>query len=462
MKAFRRILGLILSLALLLALAPAALAVTVPKGAKQLYQSVLDALELNGSVFNNIGRGYLGDLDGDGEAELLVAYVTRKSYDSPDVTVFSLYDAENGALVTRARDVQIRMDAGGGSCGIMLGVYQGADAIITWRSNSDVSYGSVEETNIYRASDAAKLVSLRRVEEYDPASTTYFVNGTAVSKSAYDRESYYDLDAAWLTKAELQRALSNSTEASDERILVYLMLDEPTNKTCTVGDAWPDLIGGRYRVTYDDLTSETIPLTRDMVLSFDSSVPGWTSVELWSPEGSWWYDVLVQFQDVTNEYMYYYDPVYWALANGITTGVDAAHFSPYSTVTRGQAVTFLWRAAGCPRPRSSKNPFTDVRSGDYFYDAVLWAVEQGITNGTDASHFSPNQTCTQAHIITFLWRLAGRPGSTGTGTWYYDAVTWANRQNLLKDMLGTFLPENDCPRSDVVTYLYRAAQNGLL
>ena len=101
---------------------------------------------------------------------------------------------------------------------------------------------------------------------------------------------------------------------------------------------------------------------------------------------------------------YYEDAVDWAVANGITTGTDAAHFSPDGICTRAQAVTFLWRAAGRPAPESRTMPFTDVPADSYYYDAVLWAVENGITKGTSSTTFSPDNTCTRAQIVTFLWR----------------------------------------------------------
>ena len=153
---------------------------------------------------------------------------------------------------------------------------------------------------------------------------------------------------------------------------------------------------------------------------------------------------------------YYADAVQWALDNGVTTGTTATTFSPNDTCTRGQVVTFLWRAKGEPAPKSENNPFKDVKPGDYYYKAVLWAVEQGITTGTSATAFSPKDTCTRAHIVTFLWRCLGQPGLTGQGSWYDDAVNWANGAGLLSGTAQTFSAGANCPRADVVTYLFRA------
>ena len=150
---------------------------------------------------------------------------------------------------------------------------------------------------------------------------------------------------------------------------------------------------------------------------------------------------------------YYYDAVLWAYYADpqVTTGIDATHFGPDDTVTRGQAVTFLWRAMGCPEPSSKVSPFEDVTEGKYYYKAVLWAVEKGITNGTDANHFTPNQTCSTAHIITFLYRTMG----IGDNGWYQVAEAWAKGAGLLDGLKTTVAPGVDCPRCDVVLFLYR-------
>ena len=142
---------------------------------------------------------------------------------------------------------------------------------------------------------------------------------------------------------------------------------------------------------------------------------------------------------------YYADPQ-------ITNGMDATHFGPASTVTRGQAVTFLWRAMGCPEPTAKTNPFTDVKETDYFYRAVLWATEKGVTLGTDGTHFTPDQTCSTAHILTFLYRTLG----IGADGWYAVAETWAKSAGLMDGHAVTVSPETDCPRADVVFFLHRA------
>ena len=161
------------------------------------------------------------------------------------------------------------------------------------------------------------------------------------------------------------------------------------------------------------------------------------------------------FTDVPAD-AYYADAVKWALENKVTTGTSATTFAPNMTCTRAQVVTFLWRAKGEPAPKNPANPFADVKNGIYYHTAVLWAVEQGITNGTSATAFSPEMTCSRSQIVTFLWRCLGKPDDAGSALWYADAVNWANRNGLLAGTAQAFTPEAACPRSDVVTYLYRA------
>ena len=161
---------------------------------------------------------------------------------------------------------------------------------------------------------------------------------------------------------------------------------------------------------------------------------------------------------------YYEDAVDWAVENGITKGTDDTHFSPDGICTRAQAVTFLWRAAGSPEPETRAMPFTDVPVGSYYYDAVLWAVENGITKGTSDTTFSPNMTCTRAQIVTFLWRSEKSPAA-GTANpfadvkstaYYADAVLWAVREDITKGTTSTtFSPDADCTRAQIVTFLWR-------
>lgn len=162
---------------------------------------------------------------------------------------------------------------------------------------------------------------------------------------------------------------------------------------------------------------------------------------------------------------YYYQPIIWALDNGITTGTTDTTFAPKDTCTRAQVVTFLWRAAGEPEPTSTENPFSDVKESDYFYKAVLWAVENEITKGMDSTHFNPKQSCTRAQVVTFLYRYAGGPSVSGIsnpfsdvemGKWYSNAVLWAVGAGVTTGVTSTtFVPDGTCIRGQIVTFLYR-------
>ena len=170
------------------------------------------------------------------------------------------------------------------------------------------------------------------------------------------------------------------------------------------------------------------------------------------------------FTDV-KEKDYFFIPVLWAVENGVTTGTSATTFSPNAPCTRAQAVTFLWRAAGQPAAKGKKNPFTDVKAKDYFYDAVLWAVENNVTTGTAADKFSPNDPCTRGQIVTFLWRAQGTQKVTSANPfkdvkatdYYYNAVLWAVKNNVTTGTAADkFSPADTCTRGQIVTFLYRA------
>lgn len=173
------------------------------------------------------------------------------------------------------------------------------------------------------------------------------------------------------------------------------------------------------------------------------------------------------FADVSEEEYYGY-PVLWALKMGITTGTSATTFAPDKACTRAQVVTFLWRAEGSPEPTTTESPFADVSPDAYYYKAVLWAVEQGITQGTGKGRFSPDNPCTRGQVATFLWRAQGQPNPTDSTNpfsdvapedYYYHAVLWAVEQGITQGTgKGKFSPDNPCTRGQIVTFLYRALE----
>ena len=171
------------------------------------------------------------------------------------------------------------------------------------------------------------------------------------------------------------------------------------------------------------------------------------------------------YRDVSKD-SYYYDAVQWASDKGITNGVSDGVFAPDWVCTRGQIVTFLWRSVGSPAPKTAEMPFADVAEDAYYAQAVLWAVENGITKGTSETTFSPDQTCTRAHAVAFLYRLAGSPAVTGSSfqdvaadAYYNAAVAWAVQQGITNGTSETtFSPNETCTRAQIVTFLYRMDQ----
>ena len=206
-------------------------------------------------------------------------------------------------------------------------------------------------------------------------------------------------------------------------------------------------VSNSVRFTYPALAAEAL----DPAFSWSPDWPGWKT-----PEHA-------GFADVPSD-AYYAAAVDWAVGAGVTrgTGTDAEGmplFSPADTVTRGQAVTFLWRARGEPESARAENPFADVAETDYFCKAVLWAVENGVTNGTSAETFSPAEPVTRGQMLTFLWRALGEPGKTEAyegKPWYADAEAWAAANSIADGTAEPYATNAGCPRSDVVCYLFRA------
>ena len=170
------------------------------------------------------------------------------------------------------------------------------------------------------------------------------------------------------------------------------------------------------------------------------------------------------FEDVVHG-SFYRDAVIWATEQGVTTGIDTTHFQPNSQCTRAQAVTFLWRSVGKPEHSENMIQFEDVGREQFYYDPVGWAVENGVTNGVDSVQFAPDAACTRGQIVTFLWRSAGCPQPTGekmpfrdveTGSYYEAAVQWAVENGITNGAAeDQFQPNVACTRAQIVTFLYR-------
>lgn len=171
------------------------------------------------------------------------------------------------------------------------------------------------------------------------------------------------------------------------------------------------------------------------------------------------------FVDV-KETDFFYDSVMWAVGESITSGLDQTHFGPYAICNRAQVVTFLWRSLGEPAPYTQLCPFTDVPANSFYFNPVMWAIENGITNGTGSSTFSPNSSCQRAHVVTYLYRAAGYPEPTlmknpfsdvTEDDFFYKAVLWAVQEGITTGTSdSTFSPYDECMRAQIVTFLWRA------
>ena len=170
----------------------------------------------------------------------------------------------------------------------------------------------------------------------------------------------------------------------------------------------------------------------------------------------------LDFRDVYED-DYFFDAVQWAAENGITGGVGNDRFGPNLDCSRGQTMTFLWRASGEPEPDSISTDLTDVAAGSYYSEAVLWAMQEGVTTGAGAGRFAPDATVTRGQFVTFLYRLAGASSDgvhpfadVPAGSYYEKAIAWAFAEGITRGTSGTtFSPDAPCTRAQIITFLYR-------
>ena len=224
------------------------------------------------------------------------------------------------------------------------------------------------------------------------------------------------------------------------------------------GDA-PEFANNEYEPVFEDVTA-TVYYPHNNKTWTASVRQNYGGKLTWVP-----YNPNNPFTDVPAG-AWYENSVLWALENGITTGATADTFNPNGQCLRAHVVTFLHRAAENPEPGSSSNPFTDVKSTDFFYKPVLWAVEKGITNGISASKFGSYDVCNRAAVVTFLWRAAGSPEPESTDNpfkdvkasdFFYKPVLWAVENGITNGLTATeFGPNTACNRAQVVTFLSRA------
>lgn len=201
-------------------------------------------------------------------------------------------------------------------------------------------------------------------------------------------------------------------------------------------------------------------LRYDRYAAHKAAYPGGASSGYASEEGSYGLSITKLWGNTNGSY----DAVVWALDKGITDGTSDTTFSPNAGCTRAQIVTFLWRAAGFPEPSGKTNLFADVKEDTYYFKALLWAIENGITNGTSATTFSPDMTCTRGQMAAFLYRSANTPAVNGSASftdvkdsdYFSNAVVWASKEGITDGTSETtFSPDATCTRGQMAAFLYR-------
>ncbi len=287
-----------------------------------------------------------------------------------------------------------------------------------------------------------------------------------VSKDGADRA----IGGHYQTAGSLIKFLGNTEGRSVDEFGYYLMVS--TGKGADIQDV-PGVEKARYFFSNGSteryLDMGTLPKTAAEYIYYQP--PGGHDFNCWDQAVREYFKVLWNdtefmlstFEDI-DSHAFYYDAVKWAVENGITNGFESHQFAPNAALTRAQMVTFLWRAAGCPEPNAAVS-FKDVKGGEYYAKAVAWAVENGITNGVGKNKFAPNDICTRGQIVTFLWRYMGKPAASAPAAftdvpaseYYADAVAWAVEAGVTTGMSEElFMPNNDCTRAQAVTFLYRA------
>ena len=352
-------------------------------------------------------NGLFVDLDGDGVPELLTAQTA-----SGDGTHASLYAVRNGMTECLVSTRTLHGDF----------------------DQYAISYRSI---NIVSCGGRKQLMAMR--SSYHPSTW-----------DDYYGQTYKDVGEFWL----FDYARGEVTQ-TDHWSYSFLELED-----------------GRYFEDESTVNHNGAPSTPEALDAVWDRISIQTTVSCFSDTNGMPLTVLLRvaegkFRDVPDG-EYYAEPVSWAVAHSITNGTSYTTFSPEAPCTRGQVVTFLWRAAGSPEPERADHPFKDLKPSDYFYKAVLWAVEQGITNGMDERHFGPDVPCTRAHVVTFLWRAEGKPAAGASnpfvdvpsGEYYTDAVLWAVSKNITNGMDEKhFGPDLTCIRAQIVTFLYRALKD---
>ena len=380
--------------------------------------------------------------------------VVMAIYDNGMVVYDANYDWANGVSV-RSYTWQAFVNARG-SKGIqalhMPAYYPGYKYSYTY--NGVVSYPLTTSTaGTYQVYNCSKLVM-----HSEPTMASSNVGSIAKGKSVKVAGTYnngsstvwakvtYDGVTGWVRMNYLRFPVKVTFDGNGAKSISF------TSKTYAAGDAFTMPTVKKTNRTLLGWTDGTTTYTSK------STVPKVSTLQL---KAKW---CILKFKDVPDD-AYYAKAVLWAAQNGITNGTSTVAFSPDANCTRAQIITFIWRTKGEPEPKKKKTTFVDIPATAYYYKAVLWASEQGIAAGIDATHFKPNQKCTRAQALTFVWRAAGSPKVTGvqntfsdvtSSQYYYNAILWGIKNKVTT---GTstkkFKPDDACTRGQAVSFLYR-------
>lgn len=323
-------------------------------------------------------------------------------------------------------------------------------------SEKSTTFSCDEAGNIYNKAQTELVCYLNRQSD-----TAYVPEGVVGLKPGAFQ------GCTWLKEVHLPEGLRNIGSYAFSGCSGLQELEIPSSVESLHANAFP---------ACEKLRNIYVYPTECMIISSGNDFLGNEFTTLWGYEGS---SVQAYAQQIgqsfrifgsktpfidVNPDRFYYEPVVWTVEQKITRGVDATHFAPDANCTRGQVVTFLWRAMGCPEPEGIMTDFVDVNRNRYYFKAVLWAAEQGITLGVDTRHFAPEKTVTRGEFVTFLWRAMGQPASAAANPFhdvsdnrfYYPAVLWATETEVTNGVEeGRFAPEQNCIRGQVVTFLYR-------
>ena len=353
---------------------------------------------------------------------------------------------------------------------VTITVYPDTDYIVDWvdvERNDTGRYLSVSQsgrryTFTMPASDVTVYASFSLdIDEYEvwvapgiqhgkvSISRTFAEPGTRVTITVTP-DSYYALD--WIRAERWDNGRSISLSQSGSRYTFTMPYsDVVIDAGFALQMTYSTTTSSQSQTIYDAIRPVTAPTTTQATTQTQTSTPAYTL------------PATTRFSDVLPG-AYYYEAVTWTVGNGITSGYSDGTFRPEATCSRADFVTYLWHA-GFSRTASSRiNPFIDVSPNAYYYEAVLWALENGVTSGSSANTFDPDGTCTRAQIITFLWRAHGRPAvGNGTvfsdvpsGSYYADAVAWAAAKGIASGTTATtFEPDRICTRGECVTFMYR-------